>query len=140
MEVSILYEDVPVKVTSEDIESLTGIVLNNELEGESETKVTAFLDTLHSIIYDYLLYVVRPKSITNSLITNKGLENDVKKMLIAQAKYLLENKDIELFDGLIVKTAQTTENFDIQEVISKIVAPIVLQIGISTEPMLLYVG
>ena len=141
MEVTSLYIDLPVKVTSQEVEQLTGIVLNNELNGESETKVSAFLDTVHSLVYDYLLYTVRPKSITNRIILkHTGVQKDIKKMLIVQAQFLLQNKGIELFNGLIVKSADASENMDITEISSKLVAPMVYQIAMSSEPNLLYVG
>lgn len=141
MEVTSLYIDLPVKVTSQEVEQLTGIVLNNELNGESETKVSAFLDTVHSLVYDYLLYTVRPKSITNRIILkHTGVQKDIKKMLIVQTQFLLQNKGIELFNGLIVKSADASENMDITEISSKLVAPMVYQIAMSSEPNLLYVG
>lgn len=141
MEVTSLYIDLPVKVTSQEVEQLTGIVLNNELNGESETKVSAFLDTVHSLVYDYLLYTVRPKSITNRIILkHTGVQKDIKKMLIVQSQFLLQNKGIELFNGLIVKSADASENMDITEISSKLVAPMVYQIAMSSEPNLLYVG
>lgn len=141
MEVTSLYIDLPVKVTSQEVEQLTGIVLNNELNGESETKVSAFLDTVHSLVYDYLLYTVRPKSITNRIILKyTGVQKDIKKMLIVQSQFLLQNKGIELFNGLIVKSADASENMDITEIASKLVAPMVYQIAMSSEPNLLYVG
>lgn len=141
MEVTSLYIDLPVKVTSQEVEQLTGIVLNNELNGESETKVSAFLDTVHSLVYDYLIYTVRPKSITNRIILkHTGVQKDIKKMLIVQSQFLLQNKGIELFNGLIVKSADASENMDITEISSKLVAPMVYQIAMSSEPNLLYVG
>lgn len=141
MEVTSLYIDLPVKVTSQEVEQLTGIVLNNELNGESETKVSAFLDTVHSLVYDYLIYTVRPKSITNRIILkHTGVQKDIKKMLIVQTQFLLQNKGIELFNGLIVKSADASENMDITEIASKLVAPMVYQIAMSSEPNLLYVG
>jgi hypothetical protein len=140
-EVTFLYAELPVKLSSEEFEELTGIALNNELDGDSTVKESKFLDLVHSLVYDYVLYQTKPKSIVNRIIAKyAGVQKDIKKMLVVQTQFLLEQNGVQFFNGLIVKTATNSENFDITEISSKLVAPMVYQIAMATEPNLLYVG
>ena len=59
--VSFLYEDMPVKITDEDCKKLRGLDLDKEIEGNSKEKITQFLDTVHSHIYDFLIFTTGDK-------------------------------------------------------------------------------
>jgi hypothetical protein len=127
MTVGILYEDLPVKINSDDVEAL-GINLNDLLEGETKNKITRFLDSVHSIIYDYVIYnwgheTIQNRKIENDLATAKT----VKKALLWQAVYLSENNDLLSFIG-ITKKADGDASLAVDEIYSKVVAPMSLQI------------
>ena len=59
--VSFLYEDMPVKITDEDCKKFRGLDLDKEIEGNSKEKITQFLDTVHSHIYDFLIFTTGDK-------------------------------------------------------------------------------
>ena len=67
--VSILYEDYPVLVNSDDVEKYCGCILSEEIEGDSEEKVSNFLDTVHQQIYDFLIYATGDRDIKDRIIT-----------------------------------------------------------------------
>lgn len=139
--VSMLYEDLPVLITDKDIEEFTGLNLQNVIVGDSNVKIRAFLDTVHKQIYHFLIYSTGSEDIKNAIITKyiTRLEKPLKIALLTQAQYLLSNGNIELFNG-VIKSVSGTEFKETADVISKIIAPSVINILIGTKPNILYAG
>ena len=68
------------------------------------------------------------------------LEKDVKKALLAQGLYLLENSDISLWNGAVVAANGTVQVAESRLLYQKIIAPAAVGILMSTNPNLLYMG
>lgn len=141
MTVSYLYDDLPVTITSEEIEDVLGIDLETEIIGDNANRITVFLDTVHRQIYDFLIYVTGNREIKNALITtySDNLTKPIKKALFAQTDYLLANDNIELFNG-VIKTVNGAEYKEVGETASRIIAPSVINILSATKPNVLYAG
>lgn len=146
--VSFLYEDMPVKITDEDCKKLRGLDLDKEIEGNSKEKITQFLDTVHSHIYDFLIFTTGDKRWKIKII-NKYKEDEqgkptalaktLKMALLVQAAYLISNGNIEMWNGIV----KTINGVDIKENIQfneKIIAPSVINILSSCKPNLLFAG
>lgn len=136
-----LYSDYPVLVNSDDFEKYLGLNLANEIVGTTNTRISAFLDTIHRHIYDFLIYNIGSKNIKNRLITEykDSLEIPLKRALLTQGQYLLQNDNIELFNG-VVKTINGVEYKDTAETISKVLCPTVINILEGTAPNVLFAG
>lgn len=140
--VSNLYS-YPVTLDSEEFTNNTGLDLREELEGDDgERKVVNFLNTIHSLIYDNLLYSVGSKTIKNLLIAHfiDDLASDIKRALIAQGMYLLENGDISIWNGTVVAANGTVQTQESRLIYQKVVAPAAVNILMNTNPNLLYMG
>ena len=137
-----LYE-YPVTVDSDEFTNYTGIDLYAELEGDDgERKVSNFLNTVHSIIYDGLLYSVGSKTIKNLMIEHftDDLGKDIKKAIIAQGEYLLDNGDISLWNGTVITANGTADIKESKVMYQKIVSPRSVSVLMDTNPPLLYMG
>ena len=139
--VSFLYEDMPVKITDEDCKKLRGLDLNKEIEGNSNEKITQFLDTVHSHIYDFLIFTTGDKRWKIKIIEKykNEVEKPLKMALLVQAAYLISNGNIEMWNGIV----KTVNGVDIKENIQfneKIIAPSVINILSSCKPNLLFAG
>lgn len=140
--VSNLYS-YPVTLDSEEFTNNTGLDLREELEGDDgERKVVNFLNTIHSLIYDGLIYSVGSKTIKNLLIAHfiDDLASDIKRALIAQGMYLLENGDISVWNGTVVAANGTVQTQESRLIYQKVVAPAAVNILMNTNPNLLYMG
>ena len=140
--VSNLYS-YPVTLDSEEFINNTGLDLREELEGDDgERKVVNFLNTIHSLIYDGLIYSVGSKTIKNLLIAHfiDDLASDIKRALIAQGMYLLENGDISVWNGTVVAANGTVQTQESRLIYQKVVAPAAVNILMNTNPNLLYMG
>lgn len=140
--VSNLYS-YPVTLDSEEFTNNTGLDLREELEGDDgERKVVNFLNTIHSLIYDGLIYSVGSKTIKNLLITHfiDDLASDIKRAIIAQGMYLLENGDISVWNGTVVAANGTVQTQESRLIYQKVVAPAAVNILMNTNPNLLYMG
>ncbi len=139
--VSFLYEDLPVKITDEDCLKYKGINLDEELEGNSNEKITQFLDTVHQHIYDFLIFVTGDKRWKIKIIEKyrADVEKTLKMALLVQASYLLNNGNIELFNG-VVKTVNGTDIKENSQINEKIIAPSIVNMLSSTKPNLLFAG
>lgn len=140
--VSSLYE-YPVTLDSNEFLNNTGLDLREELDGDdSERKVVNFLNQLHTLIYDNLIYSVGPKPIKKLMIEHysSDLEKDIKKALIAQGIYLLDNSDISLWNGTVLTANGTADIKDSKMIYQKIIAPQAVNILMDTMPPLLYMG
>lgn len=139
--VSFLYEDMPVKITDEDCKKLRGLDLDKEIEGNSKEKITQFLDTVHSHIYDFLIFTTGDKRWKIEIIEKykAEVEKPLKMALLVQAAYLISNGNIEMWNGIV----KTVNGVDIKENIQfneKIIAPSVINILSSCKPNLLFAG
>ena len=139
--VSFLYEDMPVKITDEDCKNLRGLDLDKEIEGNSKEKITQFLDTVHSHIYDFLIFTTGDKRWKIKIIEKykDEVEKPLKMALLVQAAYLISNGNIEMWNGIV----KTVNGVDIKENIQfneKIIAPSVINILSSCKPNLLFAG
>lgn len=135
--------DYPVTINSDEFLNNTGIDLYNELDGDDgERKVVNFLNTIHSLVYDGLLYSVGAKTIKKLMIEHftADLENDIKKALIAQGEYMLDNGDISLWNGTVITANGTADIKDSKLLYEKLVAPRAVTILMDSNPPLLYMG
>ena len=140
--VSGLY-NYPITLTSDEFLNNTGKDLYQELEGDdAERKVVNFLNTIHSLVYDNLIFSVGPKTVKIFILEKfkTDLQNDVKKALIAQGNYLLENGDISLWNGTVVAANGTVQVQDSKLLYQKIIAPMAVNILLDTSPNVLYMG
>ena len=140
--VSNLYS-YPITLDSEEFTNNTGLDLREELEGDDgERKVVNFLNTIHSLIYDGLIYSVGSRSIKNLLIAHfiDDLASDIKRAIIAQGMYLLENGDISVWNGTVVAANGTVQTQESRLIYQKVVAPAAVNILMNTNPNLLYMG
>lgn len=139
--VSILYNDLPVTITDEDIKQFTGLDLEREIAGNSTSKITTFLDTVHEQIYHFLIFTTGDKLLKIKIINKykDQLEKPIKIALLTQANYLISNGNIEIFNGA-VKSANGIDMKEMADIIEKVLAPTVINILSSTKPNILYAG
>jgi len=139
--VSILYEDLPVTINSEEIEEYFTINLNTRIKGDSNKKIVEFLDTVHRLIYDNLIFVVGDRDIQIALIDTfrNKLEKEVKKALLLQADYILENENIELWNG-VVRAVGGVDIKPVNDIMARIVSPSAINLLSNTRPNILYAG
>lgn len=139
--VSFLYEDMPVKITSDDCLKYKGLNLEQEIVGSSNEKISTFLDTVHSHIYDFLIFTTGDKRWKMRVIEKykADVEKTLKMALLVQASYLISNGNIEMFNGVVksVNGVDVKENTVINE---KIIAPSIVNILSSCKPNLLFAG
>ncbi|MBQ3047067.1 MAG: hypothetical protein II988_06675 [Clostridia bacterium] len=139
--VSFLYEDMPVKITDEDCKKYRGLDLANELEGDSKEKITQFLDTVHQHVYDFLIFSTGDRRWKIKIIEKykAEVEKTLKMALLVQAAYLLNNGNIEMFNG-VIKTVSGVDIKDNTQINEKIIAPSIVNMLASTKPNLLFAG
>lgn len=139
--VSFLYEDMPVKITDEDCKKYRGLDLANELEGDSKEKITQFLDTVHQHVYDFLIFSTGDRRWKIKIIEKykAEVEKTLKMALLVQAAYLLNNGNIEMFNG-VIKTVNGADIKDNTQINEKIIAPSIVNMLASTKPNLLFAG
>ncbi|MBQ8426554.1 MAG: hypothetical protein IJX16_07555 [Clostridia bacterium] len=139
--VSFLYEDMPVKITDEDCKKYRGLDLANELEGDSKEKITQFLDTVHQHVYDFLIFSTGDRRWKIKIIEKykAEVEKTLKMALLVQAAYLLNNGNIEMFNG-VIKTVNGVDIKDNTQINEKIIAPSIVNMLASTKPNLLFAG
>lgn len=141
IKISELYSDLPVTITSDDCEKFGGLDLANEIDGDSNERIVAFLDTVHSHIYDFLIYQTGDKDIKNAIIEKyrDRLEKTIKRALVVQAQYLISSNNIELWNG-VVKTVNGVDVKDTADIIQKVLAPTIINLLGSTKPNILFAG
>lgn len=140
--VSSLY-NYPITIDSDEFLNNTGIDLRSALDGDDgERKVVNFLNTVHSLIYDSLIFSVGSKSIKLLLLEKfkTDLEKDVKKALIAQGAELIDNGNISLWNGTVVTANGTVDIKESKLIYQKIVSSAAVTILLDTNPNLLYMG
>ncbi len=136
-----LYSDYPVLVNSEDFSKYLGIELGDEIVGTTNTRVSAFLDTIHRHIYDFLIYNIGEKDLKDRLIEKyrERLEKSLKKALLTQGQYLLQNDNIELFNG-VIKTVNGVDYKETSDTVAKVICPTVINILGGSSPNILFAG
>lgn len=139
--VSDLY-DYPLTITSDEFEEHTGHNLAAELAGDSDRKIVNFLNTLHSHVYDFLVYNTGRHDIKDRIIEKYAdeLAKPVKRALVTQGKYLLENEDIGLWNGIVATVEGGVDVKDTQDIVQKILCPQVINLLAGTQPNILYAG
>ena len=138
--ISELY-NYPITVNSEDFEKYLGVRLSDEIRGDTNVRISTFLDTVHRCVYDFLIYNTGDKEIKDGLLRAypEQLTNPIKRALLVQGQYLLSNQNIELFNG-VIKTVSGAEFKETADVITKIIAPSLINILGATRPNILYAG
>lgn len=139
--VSDLY-DFPLTITSEEFDEVSGHTLSAELEGDSDKAVVNFLNTLHSHVYDFLIFNTGRRDIKERIILKYAAElaKPIKRALILQGKYLLENDNIGLWNGAINTIDGGVDIKETQDIIQKILCPEVINLLAGTQPNILYAG
>ncbi|MCL2355468.1 MAG: hypothetical protein FWC68_06415, partial [Oscillospiraceae bacterium] len=117
------------------------INLNTRIKGDSNKKIVEFLDTVHRLIYDNLIFVVGDRDIQIALIDTfrNKLEKEVKKALLLQADYILENENIELWNG-VVRAVGGVDIKPVNDIMARIVSPSAINLLSNTRPNILYAG
>ena len=132
--------DYPVMLTAEEYTHATGVDLTAEVENAAQVK--RLLNRAHSHIYDFLIYSTGRSDIKDRIINayKDRLEKPIKRALVLQVGYLLENGAIGDWNGLIATTESGADLKSTQELVQKILSPEVINILGATQPNILYAG
>lgn len=132
--------DYPVMLTEEEYTNATGVNLTAELK--IATQVKRLLNRAHSHIYDFLIYSTGRADIKDRIINayKDRLEKPIKRALVLQVGYLLENGAIGDWNGLIATTESGADLKSTQEIVQKIISPEVINVLGATQPNILYAG
>ena len=140
MTVSDLYSDLPVTITDEDVLKYRGIKLENELAGDTNERVSQFLDTVHEHIYRYIIFATGEKRHKVAIINRfADVQKVVKVALLTQAAYLINNGNIEMWNG-VLRSVNGVDIKDNNTIAEKIIAPSVINILSSEKPNILFAG
>lgn len=126
-----LFNDYPVMLSKEDV--------TNYLDLKPDSTL---LRTAHEIVYDFLIYPTFNADIKNRIITKyiDKLEKPIGRALLAQYEYLYANGgDVSLWNG-IMRSANGMEQTELQEVLTKVICPRVINILKGAPIDLLYAG
>ena len=133
--------DHPVMLTAEEYTNATGIELVARC-GNDAANVKRLLNRAHSHIYDFLIYSTGCSDIKDRIINayRDRLEKPIKRALIMQVGYLLENGAIGDWNGLIATAESGADLKSTQELVQKILSPEIINLLGSTQPNILYAG
>lgn len=133
--------DYPVMLTEEEFTNATGIELVAKC-GDDTAKVKRLLNRAHSHIYDFLIYTTGRADIKDRIINayKDRLEKPIKRALVLQVGYLLENGAIGDWNGLIATAESGADLKSTQEIVQKILSPEVINVLGATQPNILYAG
>lgn len=145
--VSDLY-NYPVTISDVDFRNYTGYDLQAVLENvdKSANVVQEFIDAVHSIVYDSLIYATGGKTLKDAMLAEYGesnsarLDNAVKRALLAQGVYMIENGDVSTWSGVSIGAGGQADVKDSRALLPKIVCPRTVEILLNCEPSLLYCG
>lgn len=145
--VSDLY-NYPVTISDVDFRNYTGYDLQAVLENveKSANVVQEFIDAVHSIVYDSLIYATGGKQLKDAILTEYGasnavrLDNVVKRALLAQGVYMIENGDVSTWSGITLTAGGQADVKDSRALLPKMVCPRTVEILLNSEPSLLYCG
>jgi hypothetical protein len=129
-----LFNDYPVMITAEEVQNYLNIDI-------AEFKNSELLNDAHKHIYDFLIYPTFNADIKERIIKQykNDLEKPLKKALLSQIKYLSENGNIGEWNG-IIESSSSVGTKDSQELLTKIIAPEVINILKGAKIDLLYSG
>ena len=133
-----MYE---VNITKEDIKNKLDVDLY--LRFGSQQNVDLFLETVHRIVYDEFIYLFPNKRIQKLKIAKciEDWEEPIRKMLLAQAEYLLSNNsNIGMWNGSHESPSATIDLKMLSDITEKILCPEIYNIAISCEPAIVYAG
>lgn len=137
------YDDYPITLTEEELRNNTGINLASKLKGDDEKiKINNFLNSVHSAVYDYLIYTTGDRLMKDRIINKykEQLEKPIKRALLCQARYLISNQtNIAMWNG-VVKTVNGIDVKSVSEILTRIIAPEVYNLLGATVPNILYSG
>ena len=126
--------DYPVEITKIDVKNLLGIDVTDET---NETLIAA-----HVYIYDVLIYPTFNGDVKRRIIEKYRtvLEKPLKKALLAQFDYMYRNGDVGNWNGFLQGDGNSVESKEQQELLTKMIAPRVLNVLKSASIDLLYAG
>lgn len=127
----LIYDNYPV--------TLDFATIKTNLDIEPDTEL---IRLSHLIVYDFLIYPTYNEDIKNRIIERyrTKLEKPLLKALLAQYEYLVQNRgNIGNWSGLL-RLGQSIETIENQEILTKIVSPMVVNILKGAPIDLLYAG
>lgn len=128
-----IYE-YPVELTKEDVKNMLGIDVTD--------KIFEVLVGAHVYIYDVLIYPTFNADIKNRIIEKyrAQLEKPLKKALLAQFDFMYKNGDVGNWNGFLQGDGNTVDSKEQQEILTKMIAPRVINILKGAPIDLLYAG
>lgn len=128
-----IYE-YPIELTKEDVQNVLKIKVNDDV---MQTLISA-----HISIYDFLIYPTFNEDIKNRIIEKykTQLERPIKKALLAQFEYMYSQGDVGSWNGLLQGDGNTVDSKEQQEILTKIIAPRVVNILLGASINILYAG
>lgn len=136
--------DYPVVISDEDFKNYTGYDLLQDIEAaERRNVLREFIDSIHAHVYDGLIYNCGASREIQSRIIERyrdRLEKPIKRALLQQGIYMLENGDISEWNGTTLLSGGQTDVKDSATIQRKIIAPKAVAALKSVQPNLLYWG
>lgn len=128
-----IYE-YPVELTKIDVKNILGIDVTD--------KIFEVLVGAHIYIYDVLIYPTFNADIKNRIIEKYRvqLEKPLKKALLAQFDFMYKNGDVGNWNGFLQGDGNTVDSKEQQEILTKMIAPRVINILKGAPIDLLYAG
>lgn len=128
-----IYE-YPVELTKVDVKNMLGIDITD--------KIFEVLVGAHVYVYDVLIYPTFNADIKNRIIEKyrEQLEKPLKKALLAQFDFMYKNGDVGNWNGFLQGDGNTVDSKEQQEILTKMIAPRVINILKGAPIDLLYAG
>ena len=128
-----IYE-YPVELSRIDVKNALGIDVTDETE---EVLIGA-----HIYIYDVIIYPTFNEDIKNRIIEKyrAQLEKPLKKALLAQFDYMYRNGDVGNWNGFLQSDGNSVDSKEQQDILTKMIAPRVINILKGAPIDLLYAG
>ena len=124
----------PVELTKEDVKNALGVDVTDDVD-------SAFV-AAHVYVYDILIYPTFNQDIKCRIINKyrSQLEKPLKKALLAQFEYLYRHGDAGSWNGFLQGDGNSVDAKDQQEILTKMIAPRVINILKGAPVDLLYAG
>ncbi|MEG2541356.1 MAG: hypothetical protein RSB59_06290 [Clostridia bacterium] len=124
----------PVEVNDVDIQNYTGIEITDD---NRQTLIDA-----HCYIYDVLIYPTFNADIKNRIIEKykAQLEKPIKRAIVEQFKYMYVQGDIGAWNGTLQGDSNSVDSKEQQEILTKMLAPKVINILKGAAVDILYAG
>lgn len=136
--------DYPVVISDEDFKNYTGYDLLQDIENaETRSVLQEFIDSVHAHLYDGLIYACgASREIKNRIIEKyrDKLEKPIRRALLIQGVYMLENGDISEWNGAMLLSGGQTDVKDSALIQQKIICPKAVSALKSAQPDILYAG